>query len=270
MKKICFALIVLMILAVTGDVFADITIEILDQDTPTVVQNGEYGPILDVQITATDTSCVQSRCFSFSISNGFSWLLDLRFEDLQWKEVASGWESLSKVDSEWDLTIPCWFCCNFDETLIISLWGRVISNDVTQGQGEIEIGWYSADYLWLSGNPEIENNFPQHKSIIIMGNTSVNDNINNPNQIQNYPNPFNPVTMISFNIAKPADVELVIFNSKGQKVKTLISNQLSAGSHSIIWNGTNQYGKPVASGVYFYKFKSGQHDELTRKMILMK
>ena len=86
----------------------------------------------------------------------------------------------------------------------------------------------------------------------------------------NYPNPFNPTTTISFSTAENAEnAELAIYNIRGQKVRTLISNQLSAGDHSIIWNGRDSNGNRVGSGIYFYKLKAGDYIS-TKKMILLK
>ncbi|MCF7794654.1 MAG: T9SS type A sorting domain-containing protein [Candidatus Cloacimonetes bacterium] len=85
----------------------------------------------------------------------------------------------------------------------------------------------------------------------------------------NYPNPFNPSTTISFSINKESDVQLEVFNVRGQKVKTLVSAQLDAGAHDIIWNGRDDQNKTVSSGVYFYKMKADKFVQ-TQKMILMK
>jgi FG-GAP-like repeat/FlgD Ig-like domain/FG-GAP repeat len=86
----------------------------------------------------------------------------------------------------------------------------------------------------------------------------------------NYPNPFNPETSISFSVSESTVItELSIFNLKGQKIKTLINEQLPVGQHSVVWNGTDEFGKSVSSGVYLYKMKSGDYTK-TRKMILMK
>lgn len=86
----------------------------------------------------------------------------------------------------------------------------------------------------------------------------------------NYPNPFNPTTTISFSIAQTLSfIELEIYNIKGQKVKTLIDEKLTAGNHQVMWNGKDDNGKQVASGIYFYKMKSGNYNE-TKKMILLK
>ena len=85
----------------------------------------------------------------------------------------------------------------------------------------------------------------------------------------NYPNPFNPTTKINFSIEQDKQVELTIYNLKGQKVKQLINDQLPAGQHEIIWNGKDDNGKQAASGIYFYKMKSGDYQQ-SKKMLLLK
>jgi predicted outer membrane repeat protein len=89
---------------------------------------------------------------------------------------------------------------------------------------------------------------------------------------QNYPNPFNPTTTISFSLKENSKVTLNIYNIKGQKVKQLISNsagQLSAGQHSAVWNGKDNNGKTVSSGIYFYKLKTRNYEKI-KKMVLLK
>ncbi|MCC7429888.1 T9SS type A sorting domain-containing protein, partial [bacterium] len=86
---------------------------------------------------------------------------------------------------------------------------------------------------------------------------------------QNYPNPFNPSTKIDFSIPSKAKIELEIFNVLGQKVKTLVSKALPSGNYSAVWNGTDNAGNLVGSGVYFYRLKSGDFAE-TKKMVFLK
>ncbi len=81
---------------------------------------------------------------------------------------------------------------------------------------------------------------------------------------QNYPNPFNPVTQINFTLARNAHAELIVFNSLGQRVTTLLDDMLSAGPHSITWDSRGH-----AAGEYVYQLKAGDFVE-TRKMILVK
>ena len=84
-----------------------------------------------------------------------------------------------------------------------------------------------------------------------------------------YPNPFNPSTNLSFSLKEQGLVNLEIYNQKGQKVRTLLSDTMPAGEHRIHWNGTDDNGRNVASGLYLYRMKSGKYSS-TRKMILMK
>lgn len=87
---------------------------------------------------------------------------------------------------------------------------------------------------------------------------------------QNYPNPFNPETTIAFSIANSAQqAKLEIFNIKGQKVKTLVNEQLEVGRYNVIWKGTDNAGRKVASGVYFYKFDADDYHQIN-KMLLIK
>ncbi len=85
----------------------------------------------------------------------------------------------------------------------------------------------------------------------------------------NYPNPFNPSTQINFSLAEAGEVEIQIFNPKGQLVRTLVSGKLPAGSHSTAWDGRDDRQASVSSGVYFYRMHSGKYSS-TRKMVMMK
>ncbi|MGB5106845.1 MAG: T9SS type A sorting domain-containing protein [Candidatus Zixiibacteriota bacterium] len=86
---------------------------------------------------------------------------------------------------------------------------------------------------------------------------------------QNFPNPFNPTTSIEFNLPKASYVNLSVFNILGQKVTELVNTTLSAGNKRIEWNGMDQNGRTVESGVYFYKI-SAEEFSMTRKMMMIK
>ncbi|MDZ7377169.1 MAG: T9SS type A sorting domain-containing protein, partial [candidate division KSB1 bacterium] len=86
---------------------------------------------------------------------------------------------------------------------------------------------------------------------------------------QNYPNPFNPTTAIEFSMARPGEIRLDVYNILGQKVRTLIHGVYPAGRHRIIWDGKNDYDQLVASGVYFYRFRTDKFVR-TRKCILLR
>jgi FlgD Ig-like domain/Lamin Tail Domain len=86
---------------------------------------------------------------------------------------------------------------------------------------------------------------------------------------QNYPNPFNPETMIKYQLPKQAAVSINIFNILGQKVRTLVDNVQPAGTYSIRWDGANDRGVRVPSGIYFYRMKSADFVRM-HKMLLLK
>jgi len=85
------------------------------------------------------------------------------------------------------------------------------------------------------------------------------------------PNPFNIETEISFSLDQSDNVELSIYNVLGQKILDLSTGFFEAGMHTVAWDGTNQAGQTVASGVYFYRLSAENHAlVLQKKMILMK
>jgi len=86
---------------------------------------------------------------------------------------------------------------------------------------------------------------------------------------QNFPNPFNPSTTISFELKRPSPASLSIYNMKGQLVRNLVNTDLNAGKHSFVWNGTNDNGQAVASGLYLYRLHADGY-RAERKMLLMK
>ena len=88
--------------------------------------------------------------------------------------------------------------------------------------------------------------------------------------LTNYPNPFNPTTTIEFSIQYDSQIELSIFTIRGQIVKTLAQNKFTKGSHSIIWNGDDDFGNSISSGVYLYKLNINGKTELVKKCLLLK
>ncbi|MCX6831936.1 MAG: T9SS type A sorting domain-containing protein [candidate division Zixibacteria bacterium] len=86
---------------------------------------------------------------------------------------------------------------------------------------------------------------------------------------QNYPNPFNPSTVITYSLTTSADVELIVVNVLGQQIRTLVNQYQSSGDHSVVWDGRDQGGNQVASGIYFYRMTSAGAVD-TKKMLLMK
>jgi hypothetical protein len=89
------------------------------------------------------------------------------------------------------------------------------------------------------------------------------------NLSQNYPNPFNPSTLINFDLPKQSAVTLEIYDVLGQKVRTLVNGEtMDPGYYKVTWNGTNQYGSPVSSGIYFYRIVANKFTSLKKMMFL--
>lgn len=86
---------------------------------------------------------------------------------------------------------------------------------------------------------------------------------------QNYPNPFNPETTLSFSLGQPQRVKLAIYNLKGQLVRTLADSDFGSGEHHLVWNGLDDAGRAVGSGIYLYRLENGA-ESLTRRMALVK
>jgi hypothetical protein len=84
-----------------------------------------------------------------------------------------------------------------------------------------------------------------------------------------YPNPFNPVTTLRYDLLEQANVNIIIYDMLGREIRTLVNTAQEAGFKSVIWDATNDYGKPVSAGVYLYKIQAGEFIQ-TRKMVLLK
>jgi hypothetical protein len=152
--------------------------------------------------------------------------------------------------------------------------------------------WFYFDDQELPGNPYTDNTFTQggigayvwdfavgnlnlyiDDIIVTEAVTSIEDNnelvINDYRLEQNYPNPFNPTTSIPFELVKSERVRLSIFNSLGQKVRTLVNQDFSAGTHQANWDGQDDFGQTVPAGVYYYTIQAGEFTA-TKKMLLIK
>ncbi|MDI6778679.1 MAG: T9SS type A sorting domain-containing protein, partial [Bacteroidota bacterium] len=86
---------------------------------------------------------------------------------------------------------------------------------------------------------------------------------------QNYPNPFNPSTSIRYSLPASSNVKLIVFDITGNKVAELVNSDQAPGTYEATWNGRNDMGLDVSSGVYFYRLKCGNFTE-TKKLLLMK
>jgi flagellar hook assembly protein FlgD len=93
--------------------------------------------------------------------------------------------------------------------------------------------------------------------------------------MQNYPNPFNPTTTLRYALPKDARLTLSIYNILGQRVATLKDNVENVGYYDVVWNGRNDFGSQVASGIYFYRIEARPLDGSetfvsVKKMLMLK
>jgi len=131
---------------------------------------------------------------------------------------------------------------------------RVFYEDVIEYQVEVIDGQFTNLFIPMTETVNIEEN-----TIILFSNDF---------NLTNYPNPFNPSTTLTFSIQYDMNVELSIFNIKGQKVNSLINEEMQKGKHTTIWYGVDENNKPVSSGIYIYKIKVGKQESVKRMLLL--
>lgn len=165
--------------------------------------------------------------------------------------------------------------------------GDVIGYDFSDSQGGYQVeGIVNGDYIVQASKVRYDSKAEQVLYNSNNGNTMVvnfalqqtvvgitpDEDNNLPQKIelaQNYPNPFNPTTTIGFALPEAQHAELVIYNLLGQQVKILVNAELPAGRYEFQWNGTNQSGAEVSSGIYFYMLKAGDQ-RFVNKMLFKK
>jgi choice-of-anchor B domain-containing protein len=149
--------------------------------------------------------------------------------------------------------------------------GQTDSVGITLDASSLNEGTYSTDIV-VSGN---DTNNPTETitvNLVVESVTGISDNANIPDVYalgENYPNPFNPSTSIPYQLPQPGDVRIEIYNMLGQKVKTLVNNKKEPGYYTASWEGLNDNGFQVSSGIYLYRIEAGEFSSV-RKMILMK
>jgi molybdopterin-binding protein len=137
-------------------------------------------------------------------------------------------------------------------------------NTVELTKPDHNLAFYYNDYS--SGRPEVKSIQPD----AALGAVVQSENVPKTYMLsQNSPNPFNPTTKISFALPATGNVRLSVFNVLGQQVKELVNGAMDAGVHEVIWDGKDNNGTTVASGIYFYKINANNFVD-TKKMVLLK
>ncbi len=150
---------------------------------------------------------------------------------------------------------------NADENKLYSYNNFIanISNDVTVSMGTVIPGV-------LSFSQERNANLESQLENYIISNSSAGDIAPAVYSLaQNYPNPFNPSTVIRYSLANAGMVELKVYNMLGQEVKTLVSEEKSAGTYEVTFNAA---GLNLASGVYLYRIKAGNFVQVKKLMLI--
>lgn len=155
----------------------------------------------------------------------------------------------------------------------------LLFTDTADSLGDYDLAANEEVVNYVSRNPQgyftfnikADNYLPYQNSL----NYAITENNDNTMQalvtaLTSYPNPFNPSTTISFNLGQRANVKLVVYNSKGQRIKELINEEKNTGTTKVTWNGKNENSQTVASGVYFYRLSVNGKELPTQKIVLMK
>ena len=211
-------------------------------------------------------------------------------DDVTWWEGADeifndGWGPWESVDTTFNFWTQLNGCTEFlIDTLPdidMSDGSYVVSHKNTNGLNNNEVWLYEVvngghDWPGVWGNMDISTseeiwNFFE---IFIINNLSITDNNQSqePNTFllkQNYPNPFNPETTLHYYLPKQSFVNISIYDMFGREIKNLIKKTQEMGQWSIKWNATNNDGKFVSGGVYFYKIQAGAYLKI-EKMTLLK
>ena len=180
----------------------------------------------------------------------------LKFKRIEWTQNLNGFQSVINSEEEGELHLAiaglAGICCN----------GKIaylIFEKMSTQKSPIELQFTRA----IANDTELKD-----LPILILDRNLANV----PKQFklfQNYPNPFNAETVIKYQLPRDAHVKLAIYNSLGQKIKTLADKNQNAGIYSISWNGKNDDGRMIVSGIYLVRFEAGSFTE-NRKLILLK
>jgi len=211
---------------------------VADSDTATVSQTASTWVL---QIEVTNTGVATAYGVSATITAGPPWLVVsdgvCGYGDLSASASSFGVDSYTLGISGWPLDGP------FDVELTVN-WSDNCGNNYQ-------------DVRTVTLEPE---------DLV----TNADSGVAYSNRLeQNVPNPFNPTTLIKYEVASEARVSLVVFEVSGRRVRTLVARAQPAGRYQAVWDGRDEGGRAVSSGVYFYRLEAGAFTQ-TRRMVLLK
>jgi hypothetical protein len=212
-----------------------------------MVDDTQYGYIYELNLDYCNIKNGEDGVYNMNNVNIINWLEGNIDEDPQF--IGTG-------DHPYQLTelSPCVDTGTPDTTgLSLPPWDLLHNHRVWDGDNNgtviIDMGCYefgAEPYVGISNNELPISNF----------------------ELRNYPNPFNPETKIVFNLPEEGNIKLEIYNIRGQKVKTLLDCYMSPGCSEMIWNGKDDNGKAVGSGIYFYKLQTPAKSYVRKCMLL--
>ena len=229
-----------------------------------IIEDEDYGDIID------------TLYFDWLANSDSLWL----FEDA-W--ICSG--DGEQYSSEEECNYDCNTDCQYDDGNVISLSYEFSDDTLFAGEKVYpceEEGFDTYDEcieegemgLFLGDLVDIQDFYLYSNRVMLPtgDNVSLADVIVMPEKFtihQNYPNPFNPVTTLRYDLPEQTHVNITIYDMLGRKVRTILNQQQDPGYKSLIWDATNDYGKPVSAGIYLYQIQAGEYMQ-TKKMVLLK
>ena len=208
-----------------------------------------------------------------SVTNlkGYSFALSYDPDKFEFVGAESGQDNLLNINGG---ATPL-FLSKSDEPGKVNLANGISDDDLASGEGlTAEIKFrvksdFEDDVSIAITDAEIIDGFYLLNHVREMGSLTVAITPDRYDLAQNYPNPFNPSTTIEYALPKTSSVQLTIFNMAGQAARTLVDDRQKAGSYSVEWDGRDNSGRQMASGIYFYNIKADDFQSV-RKMVLVK
>jgi len=239
----------------------------------TILNTTDGGEIWEGQISST--SNYLSSVYFYDSDTG--WVAGSNGTILKTTDGGNNWTSKSSGTVEWLKSIyfrdkQTGWAVGTDGVLIMTLdGGESWSTRKTWTNKTLNSVIFADDiYGWVVGETGTVLNLAMNNLATPIEEENIVSSLPNGFKLfQNYPNPFNPRTIINYELPITNELELNIYNLLGQRIVTLVSGRQNAGSYQIEWNGTDQFGQKVSSGIYLYKLETDT-DVQVRKMVLIK
>jgi len=230
---------------------------------PNLLENSIFQHLPDMA-TQTETNWMMDLSEQYMTAPGLAWstiLLDLTTQSNIFWLTAIGADPTNQMLGDESRALLATITFTIDDTTTLCIdscfqppTGRLLFSD--KGGTGTFIPRHNLPFCYISTDvremPELADSRPPEFSLS-----------------QNYPNPFNPVTNVEFSVSRTAHVKLDIFNIVGQKVRTLVDEEMKAGKYVVDWDGKDENAHWVSSGIYFYRMKAEDFSDM-KKMLLVK